>query len=50
MRKSNEIENQIKDFLDEKNSLKKDDFEEKTKIEIELAGSLYLGYFRANYE
>lgn len=50
LRKNNEIENQIKSFLDEKNRLKKDDFLEKTQIMIELAGSLYQSYFRANFE
>lgn len=48
--KNNEIENQIQNLEAQKISLKNDDFEEKTKIMIELAGSFYQSYFRADNE
>ncbi|MCX6077232.1 MAG: hypothetical protein NTW78_10180 [Campylobacterales bacterium] len=35
--KHNQLENQIKDFLDEKSRLKKDNFVAKTQILLELA-------------
>lgn len=42
--KHNQLENQIKDFLDQISALKKDDFMAKTQILLELAWSLYRSY------
>lgn len=46
--KHNQLENQIKDFLDEKSRLKKDNFVAKTQILLELAWSLYRSYSMVN--
>lgn len=48
--KNNNIENQIKELIEEKDNINNDDFEEKTQIMIELAGKLYQSYFSANKE
>lgn len=48
--KHNQIENEIKEFLEQKNSIKKDDFETKALIMFELAGSFYRSYFKSNNE
>ena len=48
--KYNRIENDIKEFLEQKNHIKKDDFEAKTLIMLELAGSIYRSYSNANKE
>jgi hypothetical protein len=48
--KNNTFENDIKQLLEEKERLKNDDFRQKTQYVIELAGSLYRSYFRANNE
>jgi hypothetical protein len=39
--KNNNFENDIKELEEQKLLIKNDDFEEKTQILIELAGSLY---------
>lgn len=44
LEKNNKFENEIKELEEEKNSIKNDDFEEKTKMMLELAGSLYRSY------
>lgn len=46
--KHNQLENEIKDFLEQKSRLKKDNFLAKTQLLLELAGSLYRAYFRRN--
>ena len=48
--KNNSIENEIKEFLEQKEHMKKDDFEEKTLMMLELAGSFYRSYFKSNEE
>lgn len=48
--KNNSIENEIKELLEEKEILKKDDYKVKTQIMLELAWSLYQSYFNANIE
>ncbi len=48
--KNNNIENEIKDLIEQKGLLKKDDFKAKTQLVIELAGSFYTSYFNANKE
>lgn len=48
--KHNQLENEIKDYLDQKARLKSNDILEKTGILFELAGSLCRAYFRANKE
>lgn len=48
--KNNQIENEIKDLLEQKEKMKKDDFTKKTQIMLELAGSYYTSYFSLNYE
>jgi len=46
--KHNQLENEIKDFLEQKIRLKKDSFLVKTQLLLELVGSLYRAYFRRN--
>ena len=48
LEKNNQIENQIQDLEEEKKNYKNDDFEAKTKILFELAGSLYTSYYMAD--
>ncbi len=48
--KNNKIVNEIKTLLDRKKSIKNYDFEKKTQIMLELAGSFYSSYFRWDYE
>jgi len=48
--KHNQFENAIKALMEQKEKIKKDDFEQKTQIMLELAGSYYRSYFRANME
>lgn len=46
--RNNQFENEIKEFLDQKEFIKNDDFEEKTQVMLELAWSLYKSYFLSN--
>ena len=48
MTKYNEISNDIEDLEEQKEEYKSDDFEEKTRALIELAGSFYQSYSSAN--
>jgi len=48
--KNNSLESEIQELKDKKSALKNDDFEKKTQIMLELAGSLYQSYSRANEE
>lgn len=48
--KNNQLENDIKEFLERKENVEKDDFESKALIMFELAGSFYRSYFRSNNE
>lgn len=50
LEKNNQMENEIKVLRDKKESLKDNDFTQKTQIMLELAGSFYRSYFRANEE
>jgi len=44
LEKNNKFENEIIELEEQKNSLKNDDFEEKTKQMLELSGSFYRSY------
>lgn len=48
--KNNELEDKIQDLEYQKKSQQNEDFEEKTKIMLELAGSLYQSYNIASNE
>ena len=48
--KNNKIENEIKELLDQKEILKKENFTQKTQYMLELSQSLYQSYFNANFE
>ncbi len=50
LRKNNEIEEEIRELKSRKNNIKNDDFLKKTWKWLELAGSLYISYFRWNKE
>jgi len=44
--KNNKIESEIKDLQDEKDNIKNHNYEEKTQVLLELAGSFYTSYFK----
>ena len=48
--KNNQLEDLITDLKEQKSNIKNDDFEEKTSLLLELAGSFYWSYFNANDE
>ncbi len=48
--KNNNIENEIKELLEQKEKLKNSNFKVKTQIMLELAWSFYTSYFNANNE
>lgn len=48
--KNNQIENEIKDIEELKENLNNSDFESKTLIMLELAGSYYTSYIKSNNE
>jgi hypothetical protein len=50
LEKNNKLENQLLQIEEEKKRLKNSDFQRKTQIMLELAGSLYKSYLRANLE
>ena len=48
--KNNKIESEIKDLQDEKDNIKNHNYEEKTQVLLELAGSFYTSYFKWDME
>jgi hypothetical protein len=50
IQKYNQLENEIKDCLEQKSDLEKNNFSEKTQIMFELLKSLYISYSKSSKE
>ncbi len=50
IQKYNQLENEIKDCLEQKSDLEKNNFSEKTQIMFELLKNLYISYSKSSKE